>query len=87
MKKMEKKVKMYKAKHGLILETKYLIWSLIFGEQKCREEKRRKEEKKRRRKRRREEKRREEKRKEGRIKMSKGMELYGLLWVYMDFYG
>ena len=34
-----------------------------------------------------EEKRREEKRKEGRIKRSKGMELYGLLWVYMDFYG
>ena len=48
-KKMEKKAKMYKAKHGLILETKYLIWSLILGVQKHREEKSRGEEKKRRR--------------------------------------
>ena len=82
MKKMEKKVKMYKAKHGLILETKYLIWSLIFGKQKRREEKRRKEEKKRRRRRRREEKKRDEERRKDQKEQR-----YGIVWITMGLYG
>ena len=69
---------MYKAKHDLILESKYLIWSLILesknvekrreGEKRKREEEEEEEEKK-------------EKKKEGRIKKSKGMELVWF-WVW-----
>ena len=46
MEKWEKNSNMYKAKHGLILESKYLIWSLILERknvEKRREEKRREE--------------------------------------------
>ena len=77
MEKWEKNSNMYKAKHGLILESKYLIWSLILESknvEKRREEKgrREKEKKKKKKKKKRRE---EERRKNQKIK---GME--SLVW-------
>ena len=72
-KKWEKNSNMYKAKHGLILESKYLIWSLIL-ESKNVEKRRSGEEKKRRRiRRRREEK--EERRKDKKKKQRYGISM------------
>ena len=62
---------MYKAKHGLILESKYLIWSLILERKIGKEgEKERKEERKKR------------KKKEEKSKMyGFCMDFYGLVWI------
>ena len=66
---------MYKAKHGLILESKYLVWCLILESknvEKRREGKGRREKEK---KKRREEERRKDKKEQGyRISMVLGME-------------
>ena len=67
---------MYKVKHDLILESKYLM--LVFGYESKTDKGEKKKEKKRRRRRRRE--------KKGKKKFKKDQR-YGLLWVYMDFYG
>ena len=77
MKKMEKKAKMYKTKHGLILKSKYLM--LVFGEESKTDKGEKKKEEKRRRRRRR---RREEKEKRNSRKI-KGMNYYGFIWIFM----
>ena len=72
---------MYKAKHGLMLGNKYLpFWQKGLGQtggEKKKEEKRMTR-------RIREEK---EKRSSKKIKGMETMIFYGLLWVYMNFYG
>ena len=70
---------MYKAKHGLILESKYLVWSLILESknvEKRREGKgrREKEKKKKQKKRREEERRKDKKEQRYEISMVLGME-------------
>ena len=88
---------MYKAKHGFILESKYLIWSLILesknvekrreGEKRKREEEEEEEEK-----RREEERRKDQKEQSYGISIVLGMETKIFVWIVMgwcefvDFY-
>ena len=68
---------MYKAKHGLILESKYLIWSLILDSKNV--EKRREKEKKKKN-RREEERRKDQKEQRYGISMVLGMETKIFVW-------
>ena len=71
---MEKKAKMYKAKHGLILESKYLM--LVFGYESKTDKGEKKKEGNRRRRRRRGE-------GEEKFKKDQSMGYYRFIWIFM----